>query len=103
MARHKKIFSNNQDQQSLFLFFVLLIPLVLISIGDTVRFFFRLVFSFLYLAYKIVTATTREILQGINDWTREKTQGIKMPMVELPHISLPTITLPKIPNSLYLL
>ncbi len=96
MARHKKIFSNNQDQKSLFIFLVFLIPLVLISIGDSVRFFFRLVFSFLFIAYNIIKIIAKEATHGGSDWIKEKTQKIKMPIVKfsLPKLSFPSVRLP---------
>ncbi|MBI2405022.1 transglycosylase domain-containing protein [Candidatus Gottesmanbacteria bacterium] len=98
MARYKKISSHNRDQKSLFLFLVSSVPLVLISIGDIIRFFFHLLFSLFFISYNIIKITVQETRQGINDWIKEKTPKVKVPMVELPHISLPAITLPTLPT-----
>ncbi len=114
MARHKKITPHNQDQNDFFISLLLLIPIVLIRIGDCVRFIFRIIFSILIASYNIANIYLVKLYHGVRNWIKEKTPIIKQFLllsvrrlatyvwalyqlrIPLPSITIPKLRFPKI-------
>lgn len=109
MARYKSPKSDNHPHPNIFITAVLIIPALLIAIGDVVRFIFRLLFFIPKQTYNLLSTLlsfmATSIRTGIKAlfslWKKPKRKPgrpkshIALPVITLPAIRLPAITLPK--------
>ncbi len=94
MGRREKIPPTNYDQHTLFTFPIIFILLVLIGIGDGVRFLFRLIISLFTVAYTIVKTVAFNLTHALWHWILIQWKRKAFPSITLPTIRVPTISIP---------
>lgn len=94
MARHKKLTHKNQTEVGLLIRLFLLFPFLFIKIGDGVRFILHGVLSVFILFFSVLTTLSRESIQSVLHWMREKKYSV--PKFSLPRISLKLPEIPKV-------
>lgn len=107
MARHKDLNKNNPQQINTLIAFLLFIPRVLITIGDSVRFIIYLFVHLLTSTVAVSGIVVRESVNAVNAWKNQKKKIIpkahvrppqrKKAVIHFPVIKLPSFQWPKVP------